>query len=196
MIFMFDMGGVIANSSSMQSICKELDIDENSYRLFQLDSKGRNTYQQLSVGEITVEYYWKNFSTNSKKEIKTDFFNSFYNPTINKELLLMLKKIKEKNYRIVCGTNTIKSHFDEHHRLGNYDVFDFVYSSHLMGVKKPNIEFFKKVMKAEKVLAQNIFFVDDNQENIEVAKKLGMNSHLFISNENLINTLNEYFYDV
>lgn len=189
MIFLFDMGGVVANSSSMENICKELGVDEHSYRLFQLDSKGRNTYQQLSVGEITIADYWDNFSANSKKEIKIDYFNKFYNPVLNKSLILLIKKIKEKNYRVVCGTNTIRSHFDVHRRLGNYDIFDFVYSSHLMGVKKPNIEFFKKVTKAEQLLAQNIFFVDDNQENIEAANKLGMKTHLFTSNEKLINTL-------
>lgn len=68
MIFMFDMGGVVANSSSMNNICNELGINEFEYRTFQLDSSGRNTYKQLSVGSITIEDYWKNFSINYKKK--------------------------------------------------------------------------------------------------------------------------------
>lgn len=188
---MFDMGGVLANSSSMSAICKELGIDEKTYRLFQLDSKGCNTYKKLSVGEITVQDYWENFSTNFKKEILIDYFNEFYNPILNKSLVSMIKKIKEKNYRVICGTNTIRSHFDVHRKHGNYDVFDFVYSSHLMGVRKPNFEFFNIVMRAEQLSAKNLFFVDDNQENIEAANKLGIKTHLFASNEKFINTLNE-----
>ena len=61
-----------------------------------------------------------------------------------------------------------------------------------MRVKKPNPEFFNKVIEAEQVLAKNIFFVDDNKENIEVARKIGMKTHLFISNESLISALTVY----
>ena len=48
------------------------------------------------------------------------------------------------------------------------------------------------MIDAEQVLPQNIFFVDDNQENIKEAKKIGMNAHLFTSNENLEKTLAAY----
>ncbi|MEY0430595.1 HAD-IA family hydrolase [Providencia rettgeri] len=191
MIFMFDMGGVVANSSSMNNICNELGINEFEYRTFQLDSSGRNTYKQLSVGSITNEDYWKNFSINYKKKITQDYFKNFYNPIINNSVLLQIKKLKEK-YRIICGTNTIKSHFDVHLQRGNYDVFDSIYSSHSLGVVKPNYDFFNQVITAEQVLAQNIFFVDDNKENIESAKKIGMKVHLFTSNENLHKSLSAY----
>ncbi len=191
MIFMFDMGGVVANSSSMKNIINELGINEHEYRLFQIDSAGRNTYKQLSVGSISTEDYWKNFSTNFKKEITQDYFKDFYNPVINYSVLLHIKKLKEK-YRVICATNTIQSHFEMHCQLGNYDVFDFVYSSHSLGAVKPNHVFFNHVIDAEQVLPQNIFFVDDNQENIKEAKKIGMNAHLFTSNENLEKTLAAY----
>lgn len=192
MIIMFDMGGVIANSSSMENICKKLGISKNDYRLFQLDSEGHNTYQQLSVGSITTEDYWENFSNNAKKEISLDYFKELYNPVLNYSLMLQIKKLKEKKYRVICGTNTIKSHFEMHHQLGNYANFDFVYSSHLMGVKKPNPEFFNEVIEAEQVLAGNILFVDDDKENIEAARKIGMKTHLFISNESLTSALSVY----
>ena len=189
---MFDMGGVVANSSSMKNICNELGINEHEYRTFQLDSTGRNTYKQLSVGSITTDDYWENFSINSKKEITQDYFKGFYKPVINNTVLLMIKKIKEK-HRVICGTNTIKSHFEVHHQLGNYDVFDVIYSSHSLGVVKPNYDFFKQVIETEQVLAQNVFFVDDSKENIEAAKKIGMNAHLFTSNESLSQALAVYF---
>lgn len=192
MIFMFDMGGVVANSSCMKNICNELGISEYEYRKFQLDSTGCNTYKQLSVGSITTDDYWKNFSMNSKKKITQDYLKDFYNPVICNSVLLQIKKLKKK-YRIICGTNTIKSHFEVHSQFGNYDIFDFVYSSHSLGVLKPNRNFFNQVIEAENVLPHNIFFVDDRQENIESAKKIGMNTHLFTSNKNLNKALTAYF---
>ena len=186
------MGGVVANSSSTVNVCKKLGISVQDYHSFQLDSEGRNTYQQLSIGSINIEKYWENFSINSKIEINIDYFTALYNPVLNKSLVFMIKKLKEKGYRVVCCTNTIKSHFEEHRRLGNYAIFDFVYSSHLMGVKKPNPEFFNKVIEVEHVLVANIYFVDDNQENIDAAKKIGMKTHLFVSDEHLKNALTVY----
>lgn len=193
MIFMFDMGGVVANSSSMKNICKELGVNERDFLLFQLDSQGRNSYQQLSVGEIDVVDYWLNFSRNSKKKIAIDYFKMLYDPVQNNVLVSFLEKLKKKNHRVVCGTNTIESHFEEHRRLGNYAIFDCVYSSHLLGVKKPSTDFFNKVIESEQVLAENIYFVDDDQENIEAAKNIGMKTHLFVSNTILKNALDEYF---
>lgn len=191
MIFMFDMGGVVANSSSMQNILNELGIDEHDYRVFQMDSEGRNTYKQLSVGSISTEDYWRNFSNNLKKEITQDYFKTFYNPVINESVLLQIKKLKQ-NYRVICATNTIQSHFEKHCQLANYDVFDFVYSSHSLGVVKPNHAFFNYVIGAEQTQPQNIFFTDDNQNNINEAGEIGMNSHLFTSNENLEKALAVY----
>ncbi len=191
MIFMFDMGGVVANSSSMKNILNELGITENEYRVFQMDPEGRNTYKQLGIGLISAEDYWRNFSNNFKKEITQDYFKIFYNPVINDSVLLQIKNLK-KNYRVICATNTIQSHFEKHSQLGNYDVFDFVYSSHSLGVAKPNHVFFNHVVDAEQVLPQNIFFIDDNQDNIREAKKIGINAHLFISNENLKKSLDVY----
>lgn len=68
MIFMFDMGGVVANSSSIKNIINELGINEHEYRLFQIDSAGRNTYKQLSVGSISTKIIGKTFQLTLKKK--------------------------------------------------------------------------------------------------------------------------------
>ena len=51
----------------------------------------------------------------------------------------------------------------------------------------------RKLLRRSSYWLNNIFFVDDNQENIEAAQKIGMKTHLFISNENLKNALTVYF---
>jgi putative hydrolase of the HAD superfamily len=192
MIFLFDMGGVVSNSTNLTNICKELNLSESQYYSFQQDSAGRNTYQLLSKGVINVEYYWRNFSKNSNIEIKIDYFKKFYKPILNESVVSIIQKLKDKNNRVVCGTNTIESHFEEHVRLGNYDFFDTVYSSHLMGVEKPVPDFFTKIIAAEQVLACGVFFIDDNRMNIEAAKKIGIKTQVFVSVESLEKELAEY----
>lgn len=189
MLFVFDMGGVVASSSCTVSICARFGISLHDFYSFQLDSEGRNTYQDLSVGSINVENYWENFSRNSNIEIQEDFFKSLYNPEVDKSALLLIKELKKRGYRVVCGTNTIESHFEVHWRRGNYAVFDCVYSSHLIGVKKPSPEFFNRIIEVERVLAERVYFVDDDKRNIEGGRAVGINTHLFVSVEHLQNAL-------
>jgi HAD superfamily hydrolase (TIGR01509 family) len=193
MLFIFDMGGVVANSSCTANICEKFGLSAQDYYSFQLDSEGRNTYQDLSLGSINAKEYWENFSLNSKIKIAEDYFKTLYSPVINESLVLLIKELKRRGCRVVCCTNTIESHFEEHLRLGNYAIFDFVYPSHLMGVKKPNPEFFKKVIDVEQVLVEDVYFIDDDQQNIEAAKKIGMKTHLFVSVEHLRNAFSMFF---
>ncbi|MEE1921386.1 HAD-IA family hydrolase [Pseudomonas sp. 148P] len=192
MLFIFDMGGVVASSSCTATICKEIGISLHDFYSFQLDSEGNNTYQYLSVGSISVDEYWRNFSLNSKIEIIEDLFEVLYRPEINDALILLIENLKRKGHRVVCCTNTIGSHFEVHRRLGNYEIFDFVYSSHLMGVKKPSLEFFEKVIDVERVSAKDIYFIDDDERNVEAGQSVGMKTHLFISVESLKNALAEF----
>jgi HAD superfamily hydrolase (TIGR01509 family) len=193
MLFIFDMAGVVANSTCTENICARLGISMQDFYMFQLDPEGNNTYQQLSIGSISPKEYWENFSYNSGIEVHEDLFKVLYRPEIDNSLIILIKELKKIGSRVVCCTNTIESHFEEHLRLGNYSIFDFVYSSHLMGVKKPNPEIFKRIIDLERALAEDVYFIDDDERNVEVAQDIGVTAHLFISAEKLKKALSQFF---
>ncbi|PUE11249.1 hypothetical protein B9Z51_02765 [Limnohabitans sp. T6-5] len=192
MLFIFDMAGVVTNSSCMKNICTKLCIGLDDFYIFQLDSDGGNTYQNLSLGLISPEEYWSNFSHNSNIEISEDLFKELYKPEVDNSIIFLINELKIRGHRVVCCTNTIESHFREHLRLGNYSIFDFVYSSHLMGVKKPNPEIFKRIIDIERSLPEDIYFIDDDVRNIEVAQDIGINAHLYFSSEKLEKYLSHF----
>lgn len=191
MIFLFDVGGVLANSSSMQDISIELGIDKLTFKSLQKDHDGVNTYGRLLTGSISTAYYWHNFSKNFGKEIVNDYLMSCYKPVLNKALYDKVCLLNKK-YRVICGTNTIESHYSVHQSLGTYDIFESVYSSHLLGVKKPDPKFFYTIIKKEDTAAENIFFIDDCLVNVNAAKSLGINAHLFKNNDQIFELLNPY----
>lgn len=193
MLFVFDMAGVVANSTCTEHICAELGISIEDFYLFQLDSRGVNTYQELSIGSISPEEYWDNFSRNSGIKVQEDLFRLLYKPEIDSSVVALIEELKKTGVRVVCCTNTIKSHFEEHLRLGNYSIFDFVYSSHIMGVNKPNSDIFRMVIRLERVAAGDIYFIDDDRRNVKVAEDLGFSAHLFISSEGLRKALSHFF---
>lgn len=91
--------------------------------------------------------------------------------------------------RIICGTNVIDSHYKIHLRNGDYAVFDKVYPSHLMGVSKPDPEFYRRILENEQVQPGEAFFTDDLKENVEAASLIGVHAVLYRSAEDLLQQL-------
>jgi FMN phosphatase YigB (HAD superfamily) len=87
--------------------------------------------------------------------------------------------------RVVAGTNTIAPHYDIHLRRGDYDIFDIVYASHLMGLAKPDPAFYTCILEHESCSADRAVFIDDFPENVEAARALGIGSLLFTGAEQL-----------
>lgn len=58
----------------------------------------------------------------------------------------------------------------------NLPLYDYVFLSYEMGLKKPGIEIFNAVQKQLPFTPNNILFIDDRKDNIESAKKIGWNT--------------------
>ena len=58
----------------------------------------------------------------------------------------------------------------------NLPLYDYVFLSYEMGLKKPGIEIFNAVQKQLPFTPNNILFIDDRKDNIESAKKLRWNT--------------------
>ena len=64
---------------------------------------------------------------------------------------------------------------------GDYALFDQTYASCLMGVSKPDPDFWRIILTAEDMDAKDAVFTDDRQENVDAAASLGIRSILFRS---------------
>ncbi|KYF84943.1 haloacid dehalogenase [Sorangium cellulosum] len=58
-------------------------------------------------------------------------------------------------------------------------LFEGVYSSHHLRVRKPAREFFDRLVSRTGVAAGDCLFVDDRAENCDAAAAVGMRAHLF-----------------
>jgi putative hydrolase of the HAD superfamily len=64
-------------------------------------------------------------------------------------------------------------------QLGFKHKFDGFFLSYDMGVRKDDPQFFKKILRILKTEAGEILFVDDEQENLDAAGAVGIQTHLF-----------------
>jgi len=174
MLFIVDMGGVLAQSFDIiPEAARRLGIPiEDMRALVSADMPA------LLCGAMTADEYWRRFSAASGIRVPEDYWSTLFAPVMDTEVEQILQDLRAHG-RVVCGTNTIHSHYEYLLACGAYRCFDGVYASHIMGVCKPDPAFWGKILDVEQAGPHDTFFIDDMEENIGAATDLGIKSHRF-----------------
>ncbi|KAJ3958167.1 hypothetical protein N0V92_005268 [Colletotrichum tropicale] len=119
--------------------------------------------------------------------------------TLNDDLVATIRRLRLDSgghLRVFAATNMSKASYDiVRAKLGGWDVFDGVFTSASLGVRKPEREFFDRVLEAAGVDAQSAVFVDDRTENVICAQCCGMKGVLFSDTESATQMLHALFGD-
>ncbi len=100
--------------------------------------------------------------------------------------LVMLTELRKK-YNVYLLSNTNELHLQwvhqylrRIHHIENFEkeFFDQAFYSHLVRDRKPNPSIFRHVIDETLLTPELTLFMDDVKENIDVAQKLGFNTHL------------------
>jgi len=173
-VFIFDMGGVVKKEINfIGKLSKYLECNENRFRD---NPKIQDSLFDLVEGKITEQKFWSIYQNeyNLTKDT-TNLLLKIYNPPEIEGTVNLIQNLRNKNYRVVCGTNTLISHYNFHKEQGDYDCFDKIYASPIIHIAKPKIEFFDYICKKEAVNPKEALFIDDRQINIDSAKDYGLN---------------------
>ena len=97
--------------------------------------------------------------------------------------LTVIQSLK-KEYSIYLLSNTNVIHIDAFKKkIGRMkwekfcNLFDKMYLSHELGLRKPNAAIFDYILKDQNIKPQEVFFIDDSPKHIEGASKLGIKTH-------------------
>lgn len=107
--------------------------------------------------------------------------------------LEFIEKLRNK-YKLFLLSNTDPTHIDKfEHRVGLtfarefYACFDKIYFSFETKIKKPDEGSFKQVIQQNNLKPSKTLFIDDNLDNIEMAKNLGFVTwHLQVGKEDVV----------
>ena len=189
MLFIFDMGGVVTNTFLLTQLYKKLNITTEDF--YKICAQGTvDIWHLFQIGKINPQQFWSQFNERvavSKEEkfrnvppVENDLFRLYFHPSKNLETVELIQKLKKK-HRVVCGTNTIDSHWENHMERGDYAFFNQTYASNKIGCAKPDPHFFELILEAEQTAPENAFFTDDRAENVAAAASLGIHAELFTS---------------
>ena len=201
MLFIFDMGGVVTNTFLLTQLYKKLNITTEDF--FKLCSSGeQDIWNLFQTGKINPQQFWAQLNERvaaSKDEkyknvpvVENDLFRLYFHPSKNLETVELIQQLKKK-HRVVCGTNTIDSHWENHMERGDYALFNQTYASNKIGCAKPDPHFFELILEAELAAAEDTFFTDDRADNVAAAESLGIHAELFTSAAELTEKWKIYF---
>jgi len=129
--------------------------------------------KDISEFRIAYEGMKKDFSFN----VSFDEFVTLYKKIFDKvdyyqDVADFEVSLKDRAYIGIFSNLTIfdKDRLDKQVGLSNYD---YVFLSFEYGLKKPDIEIYKKIQETVPFDAENILFIDDREDNILTAKEMG-----------------------
>ena len=179
-----DFGGVLLNINykGPTEEFKRLGID-NFDELYSKASQA-SLFDDLEIGKITPAQFHDAIRQLSDKPLTDEAIDKAWNsilldlPRQNVELLIELKK----KYRLFLLSNTNEIHIqsfesairEKYKRDILTDVFEKVYYSSRIGLRKPHVEAFQYVLQHNGLSANETVFIDDTPHHVEGARKAGL----------------------
>jgi len=172
------MGGVMVRDYQMApELLPFLGFSEKSFE--EIDKRLIEALLRHNRNEISENDFWVLYTQISGRVLpphEGSLFGKFFHPKMDGPTEQIVMELKAAGMRVVAGTNVIDAHYRIHNELNQYDIFDKVYASHLMGIAKPDPAFFEYILKAENIQAGEAFFTDDAVENVNAAAEAGLNA--------------------
>ena len=176
--FVFDLGGVLSVPMVSKKLYEQIKW-KVSYEEF-LD-KFNNSEESIKVhkGEISTkeffEYLKRYMDDNiTLEEFKNKYVNNnkFFNDTIE-----IIKKLKNLGYKVYLLSNLKEIDYEKFIKHFDVSIFDEMFLSFKLGMLKPNDDIYQYVINKLNTKPENIYFFDDNKENVEGAIKNGINAY-------------------
>ena len=192
--FFFDLGNLIVPfeiDSKFKNLQKFTNLKPEEIHEKVLLSEEIRLFEtgKISSGEI-FDFVKKTLDSEMNFEQFTEIWNGIFKiePILSEDFIGKLSK----KYKLLILSDTNEIHFEFIKQ--NFPVlsyFDDFVLSYEVGFLKPSKEIFQITVKKTGCLPEECFFTDDIKENVEGAKKLGINAVQFISAEQFENYISD-----
>ena len=184
----FDIGGVILHVDFMPAVRafaveSGLDPDRVIAEIFQSDE-----LHEYDRGRISADEFFRRLRVRLKVRMDEARMRHFWDNIFqeNEDVTRLIRDWHGKR-KMFLISNTCESHVEQFEK--QFDLFklfhDRVYSCRV-GLLKPQVEIYELALKQFGVEASKTLFIDDKPENIEGARKSGLNAHHFTEHGRLL----------
>lgn len=176
-VILFDLGGVLIESINPKHLYNALNSKIDFKEFFNYWNNDKSVYDAHQGLISDVEHIQKLLKfSNSDKDVN-EFLQIYENldKKIYKRNYELVNIVKDKGYKIGILSNLREMDYNRVKKVIDVSIFDYIFLSYEMKELKPNKSIYTKVIEKCKVNAENIYFFDDNINNVQGAIKCGIN---------------------
>lgn len=181
---LLDVDGVVIKRHKYFS---EIYSQEHNVPLDEILPFFKGAYKKAAVGEIDIREVLPPYLTKWGWKGSVDGFLKYWfesEKNVDEKVLEVVDRTRENGEKVYLAsdneTNRGKYLMKE---VGLEDKFDGAFFSYDLGVTKSDPDFFRKIVGKLEEDPSEIEYWDDDPENVEVAKSVGINGNVYTSFE-------------
>ncbi|HNW91230.1 MAG TPA: HAD family phosphatase [Bacteroidales bacterium] len=180
----FDFGGVIINIDYWRSINAFIDMGYDNFDKIYSQASQAEIFDKIDKGTISADEFRSELMKFFPPDTTTKMIDDAWNAIllgIPEHRVRMLEKVR-KNYRIILMSNTNILHYEQYikelkEKFGYSDLsglFEKVYLSFELGMRKPDKKFFNLILEENHLKPEETLFIDDSEQNLPPAQSLNL----------------------
>ncbi len=183
----FDYGRVLSlapSDAELQEFAALVGVTEPPF--FEIYSATRHSYD---CGRCDFRQHWQAFADAAGVKLRREQVERIAEMEtlmwlrVNPEIVALAREIKAQGMRIAILSNIPHDLLAEVRKFGWLDEFELKIWSCELGIVKPNPAIYRACLDALGCPAERTLFFDDRANNVEAARRLGMEAHIFESAE-------------
>lgn len=184
----FDFGGVLLNIDLKRSFDAFEALGYLNFEDLFAQHHADDLFQRLETSQIKVNEFYDKLALLAPNTVTHLQLQNAWNAMLinyRTRSIDFLKTLR-KDYNIYLLSNTNEIHYNRftqmlqeetgHKKLE--DFFDKAWFSHLIYLRKPDVETFKFGLSDAGINAEETLFIDDSFSNLPAAESVGMKTHL------------------
>lgn len=196
----FDIGNVILNFNLLNVLPAFTNNKEEQKFILDniINSPEWLGYALIDTGYVKREEaieIVKDRTNHTNDELISNFWNNYNEyASINEDILDLIKRLKENNYKIYLLSNINPYTYDFVKTSGLFDMVDGYVLSYLEHKIKPYKSIYNTLINRYNLIPKECLFIDDKEENVITANCLGiLGNNVEPDNyDSVINLLKQY----
>lgn len=197
----FDLGGVLLNLDVARTYHQFSSISGKSVAQLRSEASNLSFFNDYEEGLISDDDFRNELRVFLNKEVSDSEIDFAWNAML---LDLPISKVKllerlRREYSIFLLSNTNNIHLqcftsivNKAFGINSLDhYFERTYYSHLLKMRKPNVEIYKHVLETNNLVAQETLFLDDNESNLTGAAQVGIQTYHVMHPDHVFTFFNE-----
>lgn len=181
MLYIFDLGNVIVDIDFNRVLGVWSDLGRVPLATLQSRFTMGESFHRHERGEISDEEFAEQLCDELGLALSFEQFTAGWQALfigVRADTLRIMNMLRSRGDRVVILSNTNRLHqrFWPTQYPEVQNAADKLYLSQEMGMRKPEARIYQQVLREEGFTADQAIFFDDNQENIDAAQALGIQS--------------------